>query len=171
MATRKTPDQILDGAADILEKHGWVTEECYDKDLGGYCALGAIAQAVFPKHPKTRIHERSYPLNADGQYTDGVKVDPRHLETVKFLASRLVDKKRLADRKRYCTDDELFYDADVSGFNDDLDPGVEKRYDPYADKFVCTINEKVRYKSSRKVVQRLRSAAKAYRKQQAEEAA
>lgn len=158
MATRKSVDQILDGAADILEKHGWVTESCYDAALGSFCVLGAIEKTVYPKTPNSRIGERAYPIE---EHHSGRKVDPRHLEAVQFLARRLAGKNTT----------ENLWDDIVYGYNDGLDDGVERDYDFENDKYTCKVDEKVRLKSSRKVVTRLRNAAKAYRKQQAKVAA
>lgn len=154
MGTRKSVDQILDGAADILEKHGWVTENCYDSNTGGFCALGAIAKAVYPKMSNDDIGDLAY---VDGRAEDGDTVDPRHLAAVHFFARRIGNP---ADVVRYA--DSVVYD-----FNDRFDSGIDKDYDFETGEYNLTVDEKVRYKSSQKVVQKLRNAAKAYRKQQA----
>lgn len=149
MATRKSVDQILDGAADILEKHGWVTETCYDDRTGGFCAIGAIAKAVYPKTALRDISDLAY---VDERVADGKPVDPRHLEAVHFLAKRIGGAPTAET---------------VYAFNDHLPSGVTShRWNDDV-----TFDEKVRYKSSRKVVQKLRNAAKAYRKQQEKAAA
>lgn len=155
MATRKTVDQILDGAADILENDGWVTESCYDSELGGYCTLGAIAKAVYPKVKGADIARYSFPLQArqeienygesDAYYH--AKPDPRHIEAVEFLGKRLGAKNMVTEEPVY-------------SFNDGLPSGVLWNLNG------PVVDEKVRYKSSRRVVTRLRNAAKAYRKQQ-----
>ena len=147
MATRKTVDQILDKAADILEKDGWVTEVCYDSRTGGYCALGAIARAVYPKLPKSKLEDVAYVGNQD--------VDPTHREAVEFLARRI-------DRDVYDPADTVYE------YNDGLPKGfLGSYYDHKKDEFVFEYDEKVRLKSSRKVVKKLRDAAKAYRKKAA----
>jgi hypothetical protein len=149
MATRKTPDQILDTAADILEKHGWVTEACYDSEVGGFCALGAIAKAVYPKMSNQRIDDVAYLGNPND--------DPRHVEAVNFFGG-------VVSGKRFGSDD------DVCSFNDQLPSGIARgeracwRADNYGP---TVVDEKVRLKSSRKVVAKLRAAALKYRKQQA----
>lgn len=138
MATRKTVDQILDKAADILEQHGWVTERCYDSETGGFCALGAIARAVYPKARLDEINDLAY--EGDALYTK----DSRHAEAVSFFAKRLDADIDAYDRT-----------STVYMFNDSL---------PH-------LTEKQRFKSSERVVKKLRKAAEAYRKQQAKKVA
>lgn len=41
------PQDILRGAADLIERCGQVKSAYFDPVSGGYCALGALAQAAF----------------------------------------------------------------------------------------------------------------------------
>lgn len=95
--TRKSVDQILDEAADILETSGWVTSQCYDSETGGYCALGAIAQSVYPKAFGYELEDLAYVMeNADEYMTVNQReVDPRHAEAVTFLAQQIKRSKSL----------------------------------------------------------------------------
>jgi len=132
MATRKSVDQILDTAADILEKHGWVTETCYDSHTGGYCALGAIAKAVYPKTSGRDLGDVAY-INDD--------MDPRHREAIETLARLIARRKNVSD----LADDYVY------SFNDSQRPGAGA-------------SEEARFKSSQKVVAKLRKAAENFRK-------
>jgi hypothetical protein len=133
MGTRKSVDQILDKAADIIEKDGWITERCYDSATGGYCALGAIARAVYPKATGKQIGDLAYVVDAyDGAYKDrnGHQQDPRHLEAVVTLAQHVTRCKHLVE------------DADT---------------------LVYSFNDDGRVKSSKRIVAALRKAAEKYR--------
>lgn len=45
-----TPEEILLGAIEVLEKNGHTTDgEFYDPETGGYCALGALAVSAGDK--------------------------------------------------------------------------------------------------------------------------
>lgn len=138
MATRKTVDQILDKAADILEKHGWVTEKCYDSETGGFCALGAIARAAYPKARLDEIDDLAY--EGDALYAK----DSRHAEAVSFFAKKLSTRRQAFDAT-----------SAIYEFNDGLPIATDEQ----------------RFKSSERVVKKLRKAAEAYRKQQAKKVA
>jgi hypothetical protein len=160
MTTRKTVDEILDTAADILEVNGWVTEECYDSESGGHCAIGAVARAVYPKATGAQIGSLSYVNNSDEEYLEaaGRKKDPRHVEAIRVLAQTISRRKKIDDAEAaevvYC-------------FNDELDSGIDKSYDFWTDKTSVTIDEKVRLKSAKKVVAKMRRAAERYRQEHA----
>lgn len=143
--TRLTVDQILDGAADILEDGGWITSQCYDSKSGGHCALGAITHAIYPRLTDATlvanlsyVHEQS---DREYQGVTGRPKDPRHVEAVDFFGNRLRDMD-----KRLNTDERIYH------FNDS---------------YLSDVNEAERRKSSKSLVTRFRNAAKAYRKQHA----
>jgi hypothetical protein len=154
MGTQKTVDQILDGAADVLEKHGWVTEVCHDSETGGHCVLGAIAAAVYPDATGEEIEERAY---VDHNH----EADPRHVEAVHFLSRQVAPDYRPSDERVYLFNDDLpsgriYEEREVQ------DPGSGYHYRT----LVATgVNDEVRMKSAETVVRKLRDAASAYREQ------
>jgi hypothetical protein len=46
--TDKTPDEIMDAAADIIDARGWTRGVFYNNETGGVCTYGAIRLVVFP---------------------------------------------------------------------------------------------------------------------------
>jgi hypothetical protein len=160
MTTRKTVDEILDTAADILEQNGWVTEECYDSETGGHCAIGAVARAVYPKATAVRSAASRTSTTATritSRTLAGRRIR-RHVEAIRVLAQTITRRKKVDDAEAaevvYC-------------FNDELDSGIDKSYDFWTDKTSVTIDEKVRLKSAKKVVAKMRRAAEKYRQEHA----
>jgi hypothetical protein len=104
MGTRKSVSKILDQAADILEKRGFTTSKCYDPESGGYCALGAIARAAYPKAKDEDIDSIAY---AGVEYNDDAdctcescatpkrKPDPRYVEAVTIAAQTILRRKNV----------------------------------------------------------------------------
>lgn len=155
MGTKKSVDQILDKAADILEKDGWVAESCYDDRTGGHCALGAVARAVYPTASGEAIADLAYVNIHDVDYVDinGHKKDPCHVEAVDVLARTIERSKSVSDSTEA-----------VYTFNDSLSGGITREYDYTRGEYAwTTIDEEVRLKSAKKVVQKLRRAAENYR--------
>lgn len=90
---RKTVDKILDQAADILETKGFTTEMCYDPETGGYCALGAIARAAYPKAKNADIDVIAYEgVEYSGHAEDA---NPRYVQAVRLAAKTIRRRKHL----------------------------------------------------------------------------
>lgn len=160
--TKLTVDQILDGAADILQASGWVTGVCHDSETGGHCAIGALAQAVYPRANSREVEVLAYVGQEDDRYGEltGRSKDPRLVEAVSFLAERVNPDHDFSYVHNVITD-----------WNDALPNGEGEEFDPVKREYVARVDKKVRLASSRKVVAQLRNAAKAYRRQQAKAAA
>lgn len=161
--TKLTVDQILDGAADVLQQSGWVTGHCHDSETGGHCAIGAMAMAVYPRANGREVEDLAYVGRSDQQYRNltGRNKDPRLVEAVQFLGKR-VDPDTTNPGNHYT----------ITDWNDDHPNGKQSPiFNPVTLQWDRPVDEKIRRESSRKVVRTLRAAAKAYRKQQAKAAA
>lgn len=159
--TKLTVDQIIDGAADVLEKHGWITGSCEDGN-GGHCSIGAVAKCVYPKAGRFEIEALSYVdkdtetdrfgetvpnayLNATDRHAD-----PRHVEAINFLGKRFgFQPTKPSWETEYRTAMEA-----VLGVNDNH----------------ASYTDELRLVSSKRIVKRFRTAAEAYRRQQAKAA-
>lgn len=98
--TVKTTSRILDDAADILEKHGFTTDRCYDPETGGYCALGAIARAAFPRSLASGdIDDIAYRTTDDSHRYGDSNTEPESSAEKRYAAAVLVAAKTIS-RKR-----------------------------------------------------------------------
>lgn len=101
-ASAKPVDVILDDAADILEKHGFTTSMCFNPDTGGFCALGAIARAAYPKTVSNDDIDdiaMNDPSDPDC-FPEYVKVNPRYMHAVEATARTIKGTKKTPDRAR-----------------------------------------------------------------------
>jgi hypothetical protein len=132
---------------------------CYDSETGGHCAIGAVARAVYPKAKNSAISDLAYVNTSDDAYLaeTGRRKDPRHVAAIEVLARTITRKKNLSG-------DPL---EAVYSFNDNFESGVDKDFDWETDRYVTTVNEKVRLKSAKKVVAKMRRAAARYRQENA----
>lgn len=115
LMARKSVARILEQAADILEKNPFTTGRCYDTYTGGYCALGAIARAAYPKAPDNEIDDIAYigvrdgyPVSCEEDYP-WFHLEPRYVSAVQYA------QRAITRRKTNVADPALT----VYGYNDD----------------------------------------------------
>lgn len=97
---RKSVAKILDEAATILETKGFTTAMCWDPDSGGYCALGAIARAAYPKATDDAIDDIAYVTTRPERSFEepyalhGLKFNDRYAKALEVVTATISRRKK-----------------------------------------------------------------------------